>query len=239
LTLTFAEIEFILLACPQRADAIRGQLGLGPRDEAAAAAGLSSLLARRLCEPADGDAKSVRPGPAIKAVIAAFASGTSHTVAAAWLGDQSDLMHVYTAPAVRLTLFPYRHGRFAVQVLDPGEAVSAVLDRYLAAHLATGQLTALVAKSTTDGETIALTAAVDASGRWSSSDSVGSPEAAAPSSRAEFRQRMAELLDGRGPRRSALYQAANTVGGVVGGSTEVQVQAQAQAAAEAEVERQW
>jgi hypothetical protein len=75
-------------------------------------------------------------------------------------------------------------------------------------------LTALVAKSTTDGRTVALTAAVDAAGQWSTSDSIRDPESSAPTTREEFRRRMAELLDGNVSHRGAQYQAADTAGGV-------------------------
>lgn len=155
LVLTFAEIEFLLSACPQRADAVRAQLRTAESDQglATARAGLASLLARGLCEnTADAvlTETSVTPGPEAKAVIAAFVTARRHLGAAGWRGDRPEVMHLYDGDAMRLALFPVPLGQYAVEFLSPEEPVSAPLMRFVDAFAdfsRGGRASALVIKS--------------------------------------------------------------------------------------------
>ena len=155
LVLTFAEIEFLLSACPQRADAVRAQLRTVEADQglAMARAGLASLLARGLCESATQSVvteESVTPRPEVTAVIAAFATARRHLAAAGWHGDRPEVMYLYDGDAMRLALFPVPFGRYAVEFLSPEEPVSAPLMRFVDAFAAFsrgGQASALVIKA--------------------------------------------------------------------------------------------
>ena len=227
LNLTFAELEFVLLACPPEAStAVREQLRFSPTgsggavtDDAghsdAAAAGLASLLARGLCEVNGGVASApadVVPGPEITALTAALLSARSYTAAAGWRGEQADRMYVFDSPSVRVAMFPSKYGLYDVRLLDPAEPLSALLGRYLDAHLVPGELSAFVAKSTAAAVSVAATAAVDASGTWSSCDSLDRPDAAARASRKAFHARLVDVFDGAlyAVRSTDVAAAANT-----------------------------
>jgi hypothetical protein len=155
LVLTFAELEFLLSACPQRADAVRAHLRTAEPDQglATARAGLASLLARGLCENAAEAViteESVTPGPEVKAVIAAFATARRHLGAAGWRGDRPEVMYLYDGDAMRLALFPVPLGRYAVEFLSPEEPLSAPLMRFVDAFAdfsRGGRASALVIKS--------------------------------------------------------------------------------------------
>ena len=155
LVLTFAELEFLLSACPQRADAVRAHLRTAEPDQslATARAGLASLLARGLCEntaEAVITEESVTPGPEVKAVIAAFAAARRHLGAAGWRGDRPEVMYLYDGDAMRLALFPVPLGQYAVEFLSPEEPVSAPLMRFVDAFAdfsRGGRASALVIKS--------------------------------------------------------------------------------------------
>ena len=211
LTLTFAEIAFILAACPQQAAEVRRDLRINAAQDSPvlARAGLASLLARGLCAPvltggegggaSDGDGGNdatpdVKPGPEITAVAAALSTSHTHTVATGWRGKRADVMHLYSSDALRLAFFPYLYGRFAVEALDAAEPLSGPLARFLDAHLLDGRETAFIAESTTAGQKVGLAVAVDAAGTWSVSDTGLNPDRAERSSRDRVLSRMAELF---------------------------------------------
>jgi hypothetical protein len=201
LTLTFAEIEFVLAARPQQAAEVRRDLRIdqAQSDPALVRAGLASLLVRGLCEPAETPvegAPNVKPGPEITAVAAALSTSRRHTVAAGWCGPRAEVMHVYSGGDVRLALFPYQYGRFAVTALDPAEPMSGPLSRFLDAHLADDLESVLIVRSTAGEETVSMAVAVDAAGSWSASDSLQNPDHAEPTTREQVLPRMAELFDG-------------------------------------------
>jgi hypothetical protein len=201
LTLTFAEIEFVLAARPQQAAEVRRDLRIEPDQDvrSLARAGLASLLARKLCESADDPAEGAQdvvPGPEITAVAAALSTSRTHTVAAGWRGKQSNVMHLYSGDSLRLAVFPYQYGRYAVEALNPAEPLSGPLSRFLDAHLADGLVSAFIVKSTgADGATVSMAVAVDASGGWSASDSRRDPDHAEPVSRDQVLPRLTELFD--------------------------------------------
>lgn len=224
LTLTFAELEFVLLACPQQAATVRSRLRLSPAapgdapngnalngdagdtDDAnatdidtgdTAAAGLASLLVRDLCQVGSAQGETdVVPGLEITALAAAFASARSYTTAAGWRGQQTDVMHIFDAASVRVALFPFQYGRYDVRFLDPTAPLSAPLGRYLDAHLAPGEISVFVAEATAGSVSVAATATVDASGSWFASDSLFRPDSVASASREAFHARLADLFDG-------------------------------------------
>jgi hypothetical protein len=218
LTLTFAELEFVLLACPQQAATLRSRLRLSPADTKAfdtdggadasesdtgdvsadetAAAGLASLLVRGLCEASSAQGESdVVPGPEITALAAAFASARSYTTAAGWRGQQTDVMHLFDASSVRVALFPFQYGIYDVRFLDPAEPLSGPLGRYLDAHVAPGEVCVFVAEATAGPTSVAATATVDASGAWFASDTLFRPDAVASASREAFHARLIDLFD--------------------------------------------
>jgi hypothetical protein len=204
LTLTFAELEFVLALRPRRGAALRGSLGF-EADEGAPSltrAGLASLLARGLCETADTAERATLPdlrfnGELSVLLTALSDDGGSTTTAAAWCAERGGVVHVVDGRGVRIALFPQRLGRFRTEVLDAAESVSALLQRFLSRYLAEGTTSALVATSARGGESAAVALAVDAAGQWSASDSLQNPDHAVPMSRARALERIAAVFDGR------------------------------------------
>jgi len=210
LVLTFAEIEFLLSVCPDRADAVRAQLRATEADQepAVVRSGLASLLARGLCLDAEG---SVTPGPEVAAVIAAFATAQRHIAAAGWRGDRPEVMHFYTGEAVRLALFPTPMARYVVEFLTLNEPVSAPLMRFVDAFADSsggGRESALVVKSQAVAEgseagepvSVSIAVSIDAAGTWTASDSERSPDHGVAVTREQVARRIAELMDGPGTR---------------------------------------
>lgn len=203
LTLTFAEIEFVLAARPQQAEQVRRDLRLEPEQDTATVvrAGLASLMARGLCESADTSTDGIpdlRLGAHLATVATVLSAADTHVTAAAWCGDRSDLMHVYGGGGFRLALFPFRYGRFSVEILDPAEPLSAPLTRFLDVHLAEAAPSVFIAKSGSDqdpNDLAAFAVAIDAAGAWSLSDTRHNPDRALPSTRDEALPRLAELFD--------------------------------------------
>lgn len=245
LTLTFAELEFVLLACPRQAASLRTRLRLSPAGASAgdsvdardagdvgdagdpgdgnmgtvAAAGLASLLVRGLCEAgAAQDGADVVPGLEIVALAAAFVSARCHVTAAGWRGRQADVMHVLESSSVRVALFPSQYGRYDVRFLDPAEPLSAPLGRYLDAHLAPGETSVFVAEANAGSVSVAATATVDASGAWFASDSLFRPDAVASASRDAFHARLVDLFD-RELRADGSTADAAGVGAGIGAAT--------------------
>ncbi len=207
--LTFAEIDFLLAACPQRADAVRAALGVAGDDHgtATARAGLASLLARGLCADTAG---SVTPGPEATSVIAALSTALRHIAAAGWRAEQPDVMHLYDGGAMRVALFPAPLGRYTVEFLNPEEPVSAPLMRFvdaIANSPADGHASALVIKDEAiadahaqdipppDLADVSVAVSVDTAGNWALSDSLRSADRWRPTSRDQVARRIAELMD--------------------------------------------
>lgn len=206
LTLAFAELEFVLALRPRRGTALRGNLRLENVDDETAPvlarAGMASLLARGLCEAVaadDGADQATLPdfrfGGELSLLLNALSDddGTT-TMAAAWRGDVGSVVHVVDGRAVRVALFPERFGQYKVEVLDVAEPVSALLERFLARHLAGGIPSALVAASAHGDRSAVIALSVDAAGQWSASDSVESPDHAVPVSRERALERLAVLF---------------------------------------------
>src|SRR2546421_11864992 len=84
LVLTFAEIEFVLRARPDQAEAVRRHLRINPEaaTDIVVAAGVAALLARGLCTMSGPE---VVPTAPIVAVTAGFAAGAMHTQAVGWV----------------------------------------------------------------------------------------------------------------------------------------------------------
>lgn len=210
LMLTFAELELVLALRPRNSAVLRGNLRLTGDDASSSAslvrAGLASLLARGLCETV-GDAEEsasaptlpgLRFGPDISVLLTALAADDCvTTMAAGWCGERGSVVHVAGGGGARMALFPVPFGRFKAEVLDAGEPVSALVQRFLFRHLAEGETSALVATSVQGEWSVSAALAVDASGRWSFSDSIREPDHAVPVSRERALQRITEVFDGR------------------------------------------
>jgi hypothetical protein len=198
LDISFAELEFLLDACPTQAPAVRERLRLGPAPEpgtrALAIAGLASLLLRGLCT-IDGD--SVRPEAPALAVIAALATSHTHIEAAGWNGDGSALMHLFSGPSVLLALLPGAYGCYSVHFFNSSTPPSGPLTQFLDACAAQKAEGAVLFQSKVDGDGagVRLAVAVDDTGDWHLSDSVDTPRRGEPISRDGALRRIAELFD--------------------------------------------
>lgn len=211
LTLTFAELEFILALRPQRSAALRGNLRLegDGSTPSLVRAGLASLLARGLCETVDGGAgdggeggvrdalPDLRFGPEASALLRALADDDCVTsMAAVWCGERGGVVHVVDGGGARTALYPARFGLFGIEALDAAQPLSAALDRLLSRNFADGERSALVATSAGGERSVAIAIAVDDAGQWSVSDSLDTPDHAVPVSRERALERLAELFDG-------------------------------------------
>ncbi|MCR3753750.1 hypothetical protein [Lentzea californiensis] len=189
LVLTFAELEFLLRVREPEIATIREDLGLAPADDAVAAAGLASLLARGLCEPGDG---GVVPVPELRAVVAALATADRVTRVLD-LGDGSvELGAVVTGPNVHIGLTAVGFGQHVVQPIDvasgAAEQVRHVLGRAL------GRESAVLVQSRTARGQVSIAIAIDGEGAWYLSDSEGDPDRGTPVGEDEAHARVAELL---------------------------------------------
>jgi hypothetical protein len=191
---TFAELSFLLRACPDGADLVRATLRLAPGSvgESVVAAGLASLLARNLLYRAE-DGTTTR-APEIGFLVDCLTAPTIAVSALGWLGRWQVMAHVFGRPERRVALYPHGHGRFAVVALDPAEPVGVVLDRFLDRCVAAGGETATLARSGRNAVPL-LSVAVDASGGWWLSDSVDAPDRAVRVDRSAVLRRLAELFD--------------------------------------------
>jgi hypothetical protein len=207
LTLTFAELEFLLALRPTRRAKLRGNLRFDGGDASApstARAGLASLLVRGLCETvyAGGGERASLPdlrfGGELSVLLMALSDDDgATTMAAAWCGERGSVVHLVDGGGARMALFPERFGRFRAEVLDAAEPVSALLRRFLSLHLADGIPSALVAVSTRGQRSAAVALAVDPAGQWSASDSVENPTQAVPVTRERALERIAVVFDSR------------------------------------------
>jgi hypothetical protein len=198
LMLTFAEIEFALRAGPAQADAVRSRLRLNPEaaSDIVVAAGVSSLLVRGLATMPDDDLGSldVIPGATLVGVIAALSTARVLTEAAGWLPDRPAVLHVFSGPMVRLLLSPGAYGQFSAELADPAEPLVDVLGRFLDACSVGDRESAVVIRSTEDGNEIEVAIARDGSGTWRISDSVANPDSSLPTTRPGITARLDQLL---------------------------------------------
>lgn len=229
LTLTFAELELVLALRPERSAVLRGTLEESTLDPDTTAwlirAGLASLLARGLCETVDADASSasatlpdLRFGGEVGALLTALSQEYATTTAAAWGGTLGSVVHIVDSADVRVGLFPRRFGRYALELLDAQEPLSALLYRFLSRHIAEGSRSMLIATAAGDGGgLVSAVISVDESGHWFASDTFESPDHAVPVGRERALERIAELFDGRRGPGTADNVVATV--GTVGGAT--------------------
>lgn len=198
--LTFAEIEFGLRVRSEQAGIVRTQLGIS--DDASAdivvAAGISSLLARGLCTTAGGAGTQapldVEPGELMLGVIAALSTSHTRTEVVTWVGERPALMHLFTAPAVRLAVWPAAYGQFTVEILDPAEPLADVVMRFMdVSHPEDGDA-AVIVRSTAGASDVRIAIAREAGGGWNISDTRDDPESSRPVTRDEIRERLVVLL---------------------------------------------
>lgn len=192
--LTFAELAFLLRACPVGADAVRAALRFTPDSDGdiVVAAGLASLLARDLLTRADDG--ETTPSAEISFITACLTAPTVAVSALGWIGERHLLAHVFGTARCRMAIYPRGLGRFAVEALDPAEPVSAVLSRFLDTCVAGGGETAVLVRGAGDGLPL-VSVAVDSAGAWRLSDSVDTPDRSVPTDVAGVRRRFAELFD--------------------------------------------
>lgn len=201
LVLTYAEIEFLLRSQDPGPVDVRGQLDLGPAEEldAAARAGVSSLLARGLCTLGGESGADVTPTPALLAIVAGLTTATETTRALGWIGDQPVLLHLLYGPLARLVLAPAPYGQFTVMALSPELTVADQLSRFVDSCLNEAMDSAVIIQSRTAHATVGIAVARDGEGGWFVSDSEGNSDSATPSTRDDVLARIGELLPA-GPR---------------------------------------
>src|SRR4051812_29976094 len=95
LVLTFAEIEFVLRARPEQAEAVRRHLGINPEaaSDIVVGAGLPSLLARGVCTM--WGRGGVPPAPTA-GVTGGLSTSRIHTEAVGWIGGRPVVMHLFS-----------------------------------------------------------------------------------------------------------------------------------------------
>src|SRR5256885_16757135 len=103
LVLTFAEIEFLLRASSDQAEAVRQHLRINPEaaTDIVVAAGVAALLARGLCTMSGPE---VVPTAPIVAVTAGLAVSAMHTEAVGWIDGRPVVMHLFSGESVRLAV---------------------------------------------------------------------------------------------------------------------------------------
>jgi hypothetical protein len=194
LILTFAELEFVLRARPERAEAVRADLRLNPEasTDIVVAAGVASLLARGLCTLSGTD---VAPTAPLAAVMVALSTGGTHVEAVGWRGERMVLVHLYAGGSVGLVMQPAAYGQFSVELLRPDEPLAAPVTRFLDSCTAgEGEAAVAVRLTTGDAAELSLAIARDGAGAWFVSDSLESPDKGVPTSRDGVVQRLTDLL---------------------------------------------
>lgn len=210
LTLTFAELGFVLALRTPRSAALRGDLSL--QDERitppVARAGLASLLARGLCQAeksgesvpgqgGEGTASGVRFDGELAVLLRILADPDCvTTVAGAWRGEVGSVVHLVEGDGARMVLAPSRFGCFTAETLSAAEPLSTLLRAFLAGHLAEASTSALVVRAVRGERSVSLAIAVDGQGRWFVSDSVRDPVRSMPATPESAVARMTELMDG-------------------------------------------
>jgi hypothetical protein len=196
LVLTFAEIAFLLQPYPEHATTFWRRVGFKPEihSEVTAAAGAASLLARGLCRLVDG---KLVPGEEIVAVSACLAHVERHAEAVSWTADRPIVMHVMSAPAVCLAIFPGAFGLMTVEQLEPTDRLIDPVVRLLD-QCATEESAAVAVRAAIEDREVRVAVARTADGRWVISDSEVDTSTSTPTSRSAALTRLGELL---GPRR--------------------------------------
>jgi hypothetical protein len=189
LTLTFAEIEFMLRAHEPGQVDVREQLGLSGAEagQRTAAAGIASLLARGLCTR-DGD--RIVPSEDIVGVIGALATATRGTKALGWRDGDPVLLHLFTGPVVGVVLQSTGMGQYAVAPLDPARDLVDQLVGFVDACLADSRDSAVLVRS---GD-VRIAVATDADGDWYVSDSAHNADVGVRSTQDQVAARIRELL---------------------------------------------
>jgi len=196
LVLTYAELEFLLRSQDPGPVDVRAQLELGPAEEldAAARAGVASLLARGLCTLGGESGTEVTPTPEVLAIVAGLTTATETTRALGWIDERLVLLHLLYGPMARLVLVPASYGQFTVMALDPELTVADQLSRFVDSCLTEAAESAVVIQSRTADATVGMAIARDGDGAWFVSDSENDPDSATPSSRDDVMARIGELL---------------------------------------------
>lgn len=188
---TFAELAFLLRSTPDAAtlvlDAVRVRADV--LSDVVAAAGLASLLARDLCR-IEGD--QVVSADLTAAVTGSLVRSASVVSVANWVGTSAVTAHVFSGLEARVALYPQSYGLFRAELLDPGEDLADVLERFLDEYVAGGPDSAVLFRSGPNA-LVDLVAVVDGSGAWHLSDSVATPDRAVVSSRDAVAARVREL----------------------------------------------
>lgn len=197
--ITFAELGFLLQACPTEADLVRATLRLdaATATDVVVAAGLASLLARGLAVRTDSG--EVEPTPALSGITAGVSRPEVSVSALGWLDDRLAVAHVFSGPHARLALYPRGFGQYGTELLDPAEPLSVVLGRFLDTCLTDHTTPSVLFRGRGGLAESALVIHVDDVAMWHLSDSVGEPDRAMPVEQAEGRRRLAELFDGEQP----------------------------------------
>jgi hypothetical protein len=189
LVLTFAEIEFLLRVRTPEIATIRDDLGLAPEDDKTAAAGLASLLARRMCEPSGA---GVTPSPELAVIVAGLATADRVTRVLGLGEGSTRLGAVVTGPNFHIGLTAAGFGQYVVQPID--QAVSAADQMQHLLDTALGRESAVLVQSRTARARVSIAIAVDGESNWYLSDSEGDPDRGTPVSEDEARARVTELL---------------------------------------------
>jgi hypothetical protein len=190
LVLTFAEIAFILRSKEPENIPVRERLRIEEPTDAVVAAGLSSLLARRLCTR---DGEEVRPAPVIMAVAAGLSTTRVAIRAAGRAGDRTVLVHLFRGPITTVAISPAEFGQFAVELLDQNVELVDQLSRFLDASIADGTESVVLLEATGERD-FSLAVARDVSGTWFLSDTLSSPDHGSVSSRDAALARIGELF---------------------------------------------
>jgi len=192
-TLTFAEVEFLLRARPEQAATVRERLRINPdaASEIVVAAGLASLLARGLCEVSGDD---VLPKGLIVALATGLSTSNAYCEAVAWVGTRMTLVHFLDSASIRLAIFPVGSGQYTIELLDAQEPVTGPLTRFLDTMAQGEGDLALAIRSIAPSGEVSLAVARDAQGNWHLSDSQDSPDRGQPSTRDGVAQRISQLL---------------------------------------------
>jgi hypothetical protein len=199
LLVSFAEIEFLVRAQPERAGSIRRALGVRPEagSDVVAAAGLAGLLARGLCTEADG---VVMPATPLLALAAALLEDRGHVELVGWSGPRPVALHLFGGPAARVALSQGGYGLFSAELLRADEPLAATVMRVVDAFAEGGGEAAVAVRwSTQDGE-LDVAIAREGSGDWYLSDTLLSPERGVPSTRDGVAERLEQLLTARPAR---------------------------------------
>jgi hypothetical protein len=196
-TLTFAELEFVLRSAGERGvdvDGVRRRLNFQPGVSTGivVAAGIASLIARDLCRL---DGTRVAPGEFVQCAIAALATRHTSTEAAGWMDERPVVVHLFSGVTGRLAVYPGSYGLFTVELIDPAEPLCAPVLRFLDLCTPTGgAATVLVRTQAGEAAEAGVAVARSAAGAWFLSDSLERPDPGRPLDRAAVVARLQNLL---------------------------------------------